>query len=144
MRKNHQKYRVANSLSVRAYIVAVGGDIQDGDAGDRIGMVERHLVGDAGTAIMTGDSETAVAKRPHQGHLILRHAALGIGCVVLASLRLATVAVAAQISGDYGEVPGQSRRNLAPGHMRLGVTVQKQKWRPTAANRGPDSDVRAD
>ena len=44
-------------MSVRAYMSAVGIDVEDGDALDRLRVVERQPVGDARAAVVAGDGE---------------------------------------------------------------------------------------
>ena len=115
-------------------------DVDHGEAGHGGGVVERHAVGDASAAVVAGDGEAVVPERAHQRHLVLRHAALGVGDMALPAVRLAAVAVAAQVGRDHGEALRQRRRDLAPGHVRLGMAVQQEQRRSAAADGGADRD----
>ena len=95
-------------------------------------MIERHPMADAAPAIMPDHGEPFEAEVPHHFDLILPGGALGISGMIFAIRRLAAVAIAAQIGRDYGELFGQSRRDLVPLGMRLRESVQQQDWRAAA------------
>ncbi len=115
-------------------------DIDYGNARDRVGMVQRHAVRDPAAAVVAGHAKTPMAEAAHQRDLILGHAALGIGNMLLAALRLAAVAITAQIRRHDGEVFSEARGHLAPGDMGLRMAVQQQQRRPFTADRCADDD----
>ena len=81
-RKNQCQAPSAIRMSVRRYISPVGIDVEDRQALDAIGVVERHPVRAARAAVVPGDGEALEAQPGHDGHLVARHRALGVGLVV--------------------------------------------------------------
>ena len=56
-------------------------DVEQDQALDGIGRVERQAIGDTAAAIVTHDVEPVMAERAHHADAVLRHRALGIGDV---------------------------------------------------------------
>ena len=98
---------------------------------------------DAAAAILADDGEPLEAEVPHDVDLVLRHRALRVVRVIGQALRLAAVAVAAQIRGDDRELLGEPRRDVAPRVMRQRRTVQQQQRRAAAAFDRVDRDAAA-
>ena len=84
-------------------------DVDQHGLRDVVGVIERHPVGDAAAAILADDREPVEAEVLHDVDLVLRHRALRIVRMIGQALRLAAVAVAAQVAGDDGEVLGELR-----------------------------------
>jgi hypothetical protein len=61
--------------------------------------------------------------------------------VIVATRRLAAVAVSSQIAGDDGKPFGQSRRDLAPDHMSMRVSMEQEHRRSAASCRRPNRYV---
>ncbi|MNT30631.1 hypothetical protein D3C72_1664370 [compost metagenome] len=103
-----------------------GRDVQQHGAADRVRMVHAQPVRDAGTAVVAAQRKALEAERGHQRHLVLRHGALAVVCVVGQPGGLVAVAIAAQVRGHYREMPRQLTGHLVPDHMRLRMAVQQQ------------------
>ena len=82
---------------------------------------------------MAHQEEFLEAKLLHHVHLVLGHDALGVIHVLRVSFDLGAVAVASQVRADNGEILGQTRCDLVPHGMGLGVPVEHQHGRPAAA-----------
>jgi hypothetical protein len=108
-------------------------DVQDGDAFDRRGRVEREPVRDARPAIVTADGKPLEAELPHQLDLVARHRPLRVRLVVGRRLRLRALAVAPQVGRDDREPFGQTRRDCVPHEVRLRVPVKQEERRPVAS-----------
>ena len=80
-----------------------GHDVQHGEARDDVGTVERHPVGDARAAVVSGDRERVEAERAHRGDEVGGQRALGVGAVVFRDGRAERVTVSGQIGGDDRE-----------------------------------------
>jgi len=99
-----------------------------------VGMVEAQAGCRAGTAIVAGDEELAIAERLHDLDLVLRHRAERVVDVVGPGvIRADTVAIAAQIACDDMEMLGQPIGDLVPGDMGQRVAVQQQQGRTVTA-----------
>jgi hypothetical protein len=108
---------------------------------DGVRMIERHARGDASAPVVTDHRERCVAVAAHQFDQIERHAALRIVRVVGGALRLAAVAIAAQIGRDHRESFGQRGRDLVPDRVGLRMAVQEQKRGAASAFDGVDLDA---
>lgn len=109
-------------------------DVEDGQAGDALGMITRQAVSNASAPVVTDDSEALKPQLRHDLELILCHAAFGVGAVLGVARRFARVAVAAQVGHDNREALGEFRRDEVPHRMRLQVAVKQQDgWSLTAA-----------
>ncbi|MEH2482468.1 hypothetical protein V1282_005825 [Nitrobacteraceae bacterium AZCC 2146] len=104
-------------------------------------MIQRHAVGNARAAIVTGHAKALMAERVHQQDLIQRHAALGIGVVVLSAFGFAAVAIASKVGSDHGKMVRQRRCDFAPCHMGLRMTVEQQQGRSLSAHRCADRNA---
>ena len=101
-------------------------DIEQRNARDALGMIERHAMRNPAAAVMADDRESAEAEFFHDLDLILRHRALRITGVIVAVGRLAAIAVPTQISRDNSEFLRQSRRDQPPFKVRLRPALQEQ------------------
>lgn len=103
-------------------------DVQTGQMGDRVRMVEARPEGDQRAPVVPGQREPGVPQPACQGDDVVRHGPLGIGVgAVLA--RLVAVAVAAQVGADHGVVDRQVRRDMAPHQVGLREAVQQDHGR---------------
>jgi len=105
-------------------------------------VVERHPVAGPGAPIVAGHHEALEAELLHDLDLVLGHPAKGIVAVIRQPARLATVAVAAQVGDDDGEVLGQPRVDESPVDVRQRVAVQQQQRGSGAADDAVDRDSR--
>ena len=108
---------------------------------DRVGMVQAHPMQHAAATVVAGGREPVEAELFHHLDHILAHLAKRIGIVVVAAVRLGTVAVATEIGRHHGETPGQIRRHAIPGQMRERVAVHQKQWRPLTAVTQNDVDA---
>ncbi len=115
-----------------------GGDVEDGEPGDGFGVIERHAMRDATSAIMAGDGEVREPEMAHDLHLIGCHGAGGVVDVLRAAVGLGGVAVAAEIGEHDGEVLSELRRDLVPRDMGFGVAVEQEERRAAAADERVD------
>jgi len=113
-------------------------DVEQGGAFDALGMIPQQPVRDAGAAVVPRHAKALEAERLHRLDLVLRQCALGVGGKIGPGRRLRTVAVAAQVGDHQREVLRQSRRHLAPHHMRLRIAVQQEQRRPAATRHQVD------
>ena len=97
-------------------------------------VVERHPVAGPGAPIVAGHHEALEAELLHDLDLVLGHPAKGIVAVIRQPARLATVAVAAQVGDDDGEVLGQPRGDESPVDVRQRVAVQEEERRAGASD----------
>jgi hypothetical protein len=114
-------------------------DVEHRELGDRLRVVERHPVADAGAAVVSHHGELLKAQLAHHQHLVPGHRALGVGLVVAAARGLAAVPVAAQVGEDHGVVFGEDGGDVMPHDMGLRVAVQQQHR--AAAFLAPDERV---
>ena len=120
-------------------MVAVGAMSSTAKRSTGLRVVEGHAVGDTGAAIVADNGEAVKAQGRHQLDLILRHRPLAVVDVALAARRLVQVAIAAQVGRDHRKAPGQGRRHLVPGSVRLRMAVQQEKRRAAAADGTADA-----
>ena len=118
-------------------------DVEDGEFGDAVGVVQSHAVRHASAAIVTHDRELLKSQAGHHFHLVLRHGAFGIVQMVFAVGRLAAVSVSAEIGRDDGKFFGQLRRNVAPFDVRLRIAVQQKQRRPASRSDKIDRGARS-
>ena len=86
-----------------------------------------------GAPVVATQEERIEPQVLHGVHQILRHRPLGVVEVLRVALRLAAVAVAAQVGAHNRKVLGQPVRDLVPHGVGLRVAVQQQQRRPVAA-----------
>ena len=72
-------------------------DVENGELGDAVRVIEGHAVRDASAAIVADERELLKSQAGHQFHLVLRHRALGIVQVVFA---VGEVCCCLRIRGD--------------------------------------------
>jgi len=99
-------------------------------------MIERHAMRDAAAAVLADHGELGEPEVAHHVHLVLRHRALRVVRVIGQALRLAAVAVAAQIRRHDRELLREARRDVAPRVVRERRTMQQQQGRAVAALHG--------
>jgi hypothetical protein len=92
-------------------------------------MVKHHPMTNPRAAIVSNEPELLMAERPHHGHLVGGHRPETVVRVVVASGRLGTVSIPAQIAGHDGVLLGEARGDLMPHRMRLGRTVKQEDGR---------------
>ena len=119
---------------VRALIRFVGwDDIEHGQLEHALRMVECHAIGAAPTTIVPGDKELLKAQLAHHLDLVTRHRPFAIWLVIGCRRRLTTITIATQVRCHDRKLPRETWRDFMPHHMRLGMTMQEQQWRTTAA-----------
>ena len=104
-----------------------GRDVEQGSLLDALRVVERQAVGDPGAAVVADHGEALEAERGHDLHLVLGHRSLGIVLVPHAAVRLAGLAVAAQVRKHDREALGQAGRDLVPHDVGLRIAVQQEQ-----------------
>jgi hypothetical protein len=102
-------------------------------------MVERHAIGDAAAAIVSGDAKPGKSELLHHRDHVARHRPLRIGRVIGGRGRAAALSVAAQIGAYHGKAARQQRRDAAPHQLGLRETMQQQDRRPRSANAHEDA-----
>lgn len=115
-------------------------NVEDGDARDTGGMIERKAVGDSAAAVVPGDTERNVPKPRHDGYDVVSHNTLGIALTCVRS-RDRGPTVAPEIGRNDSEMLGEIGRQMPPHHVRLRVAVQQQQGRPFAADASMDRHV---
>ena len=115
-----------------------GHDVQHGDGGDPVGVIQRHPVGDAASTVVTGHCEALMAEHSHGLHLVVGQRALGVRDVVGRRRRAKRRPVAGQIRRHDSEPPGEQRRRRVPHQVRLRIAMQQQQGWPAAADTGED------
>src|SRR6476620_7514164 len=83
-----------------------------------VGMIERHTESRPRAAVVTRREKLRETEVLHHLDLVECHPPERIVAVVLASARLAAVAIAAQIGGHDGKVLCETRRNQMPVNVR--------------------------
>ncbi len=97
-------------------------------------MVQGQALTDADPAVVADQVERVEAQLGHDLDLVLRGGALAIDAQVpCGGGRFAAVAIAAQIGRHHGVVPGQPGGHLVPLDVGLGIPVEQQQGRSTAA-----------
>ncbi len=107
-------------------------NIEDCQLGDPLGVIERHTMADAPTAVVPHHGKLLEAEVVHDFYLILGRGALRVAEVILAVRRFATVAIAAEIGDNRGKIFSQPWRNLMPHHVSLRIPVEQQNRRSRA------------
>ena len=82
-------------------------DVEDGEPGDSLRMVQRQAVRDAGAAVVADQLEPREAELAHEPHLVAGHGPLGVRLPGGVRFWLFRVAVAAQVGEHDGVVPGE-------------------------------------
>jgi len=54
-------------------------DVEDGEPGDGVGMIQRQPVRDAGTTVVADQAELGEAELAHEPGLVTGHGPLGVG-----------------------------------------------------------------
>lgn len=103
-----------------------GDDVENGGAGDAMGVVEEEAVEDSAAAIMSAGHEGVEVELMHQFDEVLGGGAFGVGVVLRVGWGAVAVAVAAQVWADDGEVRGQGRCDFVPHDVGLGVAVEEE------------------
>jgi hypothetical protein len=101
-------------------------------------MIKRQPARHPSAAVVPEKSEALVAQRGHDLDLILRHRALEVVDMILAAVRLAAVAVAAQVGGHHRVILRQLHRHVRPGKVRLRRAMQQQHRRSRATDERVD------
>ena len=118
-----------------------GHHVERGEGAHLRGVVERHAVADASTAIVPHHVKAIEAERRHRLDLVPRRGALAMVVEVVGS-GLAAVAVAAQVRCHHGVVRREPGRHLVPHGMGLRVAVEQQERRALATFHQIDGDGR--
>jgi hypothetical protein len=77
-------------------------DVEDGQALDGGGMVQRHPVADARAAVVTDDRETLEAELRHEGDELVGPLAVAVALAELAARLGAALTVALEVADDHG------------------------------------------
>src|SRR5215471_9684775 len=108
-------------------------NIQNGNPGDFVGMIESHAMRDSSAAIVADNWKRVVAEMLHYLDLVQRHRSLRVVRVIVSVRRLAAVTVTAKIRRDDGVTIRKFGRNESPCDMRKRSAVQQeQRWSLTA------------
>jgi hypothetical protein len=116
-------------------------DVEDGERGDRVRVVQRQPVPDPRPAIVAREAESLETERAHDEQLISRRRPLGVLGVAGARSRLGAVAVTAEVGEHDGVLARQDRRDVMPDQVGLRVAVQQEERRPVPGDGavGPDA-----
>jgi hypothetical protein len=109
-------------------------DVEDGQSVHAVGVVERHSVGHAPTAVVADDREAVMTEGGHRLDLVDRHGPLAVRGVVVRRRGTERRAVARQVGGDDRMPLGEQRRDGVPHQMRLRIAVQQQHRWPAASD----------
>ena len=116
-------------------------DVEDGEPGDGLRVVQRQPVRDTGAAVVADQVELCEAELAHEPQLVAGHGPLGVRVTGGVRFRLARVPVAAQVGEHDGVVLGESRGDITPHQVVLGVAVQHQHGRPRPRGGAVDGDA---
>jgi hypothetical protein len=116
-------------------------DVEDGEAGDGLRVVQRQAVRDAGAAVVADQLELLEAEPAHKAHLVAGHGSLGVRLPGGVRIGFAAVAVAPQVGQDDSMVLGEGRGDIAPHEVVLRVAVQHEHGRTRPRDGAVDADA---
>lgn len=122
--------------------VADRDDVHDGEPENSIRVIQCEAVGAAGPAIVSHDTEPAVAQMLHDLELVTADRVHAVGLVIGRTGRLAAVAVPTQVGGDDGVALCEAECYPVPHQMRFRNTVQERQRRSVAATASVDRRIR--
>src|ERR1700719_2095325 len=107
-------------------------DVHETNFFDAFGKVETQTMGDASTPIVGAHKELLVPKMTHRLDLVQRHCAERVIDMAISVGWAARIPVSSQIGYVDREPLGESRRYFVPGHVGLGISMQKEHRRSVA------------
>lgn len=110
-------------------------DVQAGQVGDRVGMVQARAERDQGAPVVPGERETFVSQGPGQGDDVGGHRAFRVRRLIVGG-RLVARPVPAQVGADHRVVRGEVRRDVPPHQVGLREAVQQHDRAAGAADGG--------
>ena len=100
--------------------------VEDAEALDGSGMVERHPVGDAASAVVADDREALESEPRHELDELCAALAVAVALTQGAAGRGATFAVALEVAHDDGVAALERRSDAVPAVVGLREPVQQQ------------------